>query len=241
MRTWRIRTMAAALAVAALAQGTATATAGRKPADIPVRTYASDTVGNAAFYTIQSDALGAYVNGNDGVVSVLMANVYNNLYNGDWELDASASNVRRLAITLGPENAAGITEAGYTVPPKPPFWGTSLVGARVIDKCTEFGSSLLTMVPGASITCPVLVRWGSYRLDMGAPIEAPESTPGRITCNRADTVGCTDWFIDPVPAVAADGVTTPGAIARLVSIAKNGAVTNLGDFYMTFHFHVTRP
>jgi hypothetical protein len=216
-----------------------------KPADLAVRTVASDVDLLGVPYTIQSDALGAYVNGRDNVVSVLMANVYNNLYNGDWQMDASASSVRRVAITLAPWNAIGATQPGYTIPPNPPFWGTSYEAVRVIDKCTEFGKSVLTMSAGSAITCPLLVRWdagASYRLDMGTPVEAPESTPAYITCNAADALGCADWFIDPIPSMASDGSSTPGlAIARLVRLARNGAATNLGDFYLTYHFHITRP
>lgn len=223
----------------------AAATPPKKPADMPVTTYVSDVDPLGAAYTLQSDGLGAYLNATDGVLSVLMANVYNNLYNGDWEADASGSSVRRVAVTLAPLNAIPSTEAGYTVPPNPPFWGTAMEAVRVIDSCTKYGKNVLTMSPGATMTCPVLVRWdsgGTYRLDMGTPVEAPESTPAQITCNSADAVGCADWFIDPIPSIGADGTTSPGtAIARLVSLARNGAVTNRGDFFMTFHFHVTRP
>ncbi|PYX85686.1 MAG: hypothetical protein DMG68_17495, partial [Acidobacteria bacterium] len=54
---------------------------------------------------------------------------------------------------------------------------------------------------------------------------------------------CNDWFVDPIPVVNADGTTSPGqAIGRLVSFpVHNGAETNDGDFYMTFHVHITRP
>jgi hypothetical protein len=57
-----------------------------------------------------------------------------------------------------------------------------------------------------------------------------------------DARGCTDWYIDPIPVINGDGSVAPGkSIARLVSVARNGNTTNLGDFYMTYHFHITRP
>lgn len=218
-----------------------------RPSDLPVRTSLLDSDANGVPYTLQSDGGGTYVNGAGGVVSVLMANVFNNLYNGDWQLDTSAAATRRVAITLASANAIAAGKPGYTVAPTPPFWGTAFEPARIIDKCTEYNKSVLAMTTGATITCPVLIRWNygasaSYRLDLGAPIEAPESTPAQISCVSADARGCADWYIDPIPTVNADGTVSAGtAIARLVTVAKNGAVANHGDFYMTFHIHVTRP
>lgn len=219
---------------------------GPRPADMPVHSYFLDQDASAVPYTLQSDGLGAYTNGTANVVSVLMANVYNNLYNGDWEMDANASTTRKVGITLSPDNAISAGSPGYTVAPNPPFWGKGLEAARLIDKCTEFNKDVLTMRPGITITCPLGVRWDigslSYRLNMAGESGAPETTPAQISCNSADSIGCSDWYLDPVPVVNADGSVTPGrSIARLVSIARNGSTTNLGDFYMTYHFHITRP
>jgi hypothetical protein len=243
-----VTVMAVALGAMVLGDGILVfAQKGAKASDLPVRSYFLDRDATGASYTLQSDGLGAYANGTGGVVSVLMANVYNNLYNGDWEMDASAATSRRVAITLSSLNAVPSGSPGYTIPPKPPFSGTGFETARLIDKCTEGNKDVLTLRSGDAITCPLLVRWdygsgASYRLDMGTPIEAPESTSAQITCNAVDARGCNDWYIDPIPVVNPDGSVSPGkAIARLVLLAKNGAATNLGDFYMTFHFHVTRP
>jgi hypothetical protein len=224
------------------------AAAGRnKPADLPVHTYFLDRDPSAFSYTLQSDGTGAYVNGVGNIISVLMANVYNNLYNGDWQMDASGSTTRRVGITLSTGNAVPAGSTGYTVPPNPPFWGTGFEPARLIDACTKYNKSVLSMHAASTITCPLVVEWDygtnvSYGLYMGTPVAAPESTAAQISCNGADPGGCNDWYVDPIPVVNADGSVSAGtATARLVSVARNGAVTNLGDFYMTFHFHVTRP
>lgn len=222
---------------------TAAFAASPRPKDIPVHSYFQDWDATNVPYTIQSDGAGAYIDGTGNIVSVLMANVYNNLYNGDWQMDGTASTTRTVAVTLASTNAIPPGDPGYTVPPNPPFWGTRYLPARLIDKCTQYNKSLLTMQPGTTFTCPLLLRWnnpggGFYRLDMGDN----EATPAQISCNSADSLGCNDWYLDPVPVVNPDGSVAPGkAIARLVYSAKNGAITNLGDFYMTFHFHVTRP
>jgi hypothetical protein len=66
----------------------------------------------------------------------------------------------------------------------------------------------------------------------------------QVACNAANSGGCSDWFLDPIPVVNADGSTSPGqARARLdlVDTHGNNNFTNEGDFYVTFHFHVTRP
>jgi hypothetical protein len=211
--------------------------------DIPVHSYFLDVDATGTPYTLQSDGAGGYSNGVANVVSVLTANVFNNLYNGDWVLDTRASSTRTVAITLATSNAVPAGAQGYTVAPDPPFWGTGFEAARLIDTCTEFNKSVLTMTAGATMTCPLVVRWdmggSTYRLDMGF---APESTPAQITCSAMDVGGCKDWFLDPIPVVNADGTVSAGtATARVESVAKNGSITNLGDFYMTFHFHVTRP
>jgi len=63
----------------------------------------------------------------------------------------------------------------------------------------------------------------------------------QVSCNSADSGGCNDWFIDPIPVVNPDGSTSPGkARARLNLDARNQA-TDDGDFYLKFHIHVTRP
>jgi hypothetical protein len=63
----------------------------------------------------------------------------------------------------------------------------------------------------------------------------------QITCNSVDSAGCRDWYVDPIPVVNADASVSPGAtIARLVYADARGT-TNLGDFYMRYHLHLTRP
>ena len=104
-----------------------------------------------------------------------------------------------------------------------------------------------------TIQCPAIFRfnWNSslyYRVYMTgswSTFGAPETTYVQIQCNSLGTNGyCNDWYIDPVPISNGDGTFSPGqAIGRLVAITTRGTgtYTNEGDFYMTFHVHVTRP
>ena len=103
-----------------------------------------------------------------------------------------------------------------------------------------------------TIQCPAIFRfnWNSslyYRVYLTGSWSgsATETTYVQIQCNLLGSDGyCKDWYVDPIPVVNADGTTSPGqAIGRLVGITTRGTdtSTNQGDFYMTFHVHVTRP
>ena len=238
--------------------------AGKPSSDVPVTTYVSDFSGSGASYYIQSDSQpgpvngipGEFDNGHQNVTSVLNANTYNQLPPGDWTLDLLNSSLRSMRLTLNSLNATQPGQPGFTVPPNPPFWGTESLVSRFAEYCTAVGLDMGTMTAvNQTIQCPAIFRFNwnsntSYRLYMtggwSAPGQnAPESSYVQIQCNGVGTDGyCNDWYIDPVPIVNADGTTTPGqAIGRLVAITTRGTgtSTNEGDFYLTFHVHVTRP
>jgi hypothetical protein len=121
------------------------------------------------------------------------------------------------------------------------------------NKCTMDNHDMLTMKPGDKFPCILSIRFPPstsstyYRLEMAGSwtfLNEPETQDVQISCNAADSGGCNDWFIDPVPVVNPDGTTSPGrARARLNLVNTHGSnnLTNEGDFYLTFHFHVTRP
>ena len=221
--------------------------------DIPVTSNLTDfDAGNTAYF-VQSDALGPYGNGLSGATSILVANGYNHIVDGDWRLDLSNSTVRTIRVTFDPANAVQPGDPGYTVPPNPPYWGTRFEAVRMENKCSMDNHDMLTMKPGDKFPCVLVIRFppltssGFYRLDMAATWTSsnePETQNVQISCNSADGGGCNDWFIDPVPVVNPDGSTSPGrarARLNLVNMHGSGTLTDEGDFYLTFHFHVTRP
>jgi hypothetical protein len=244
----RMRTTTAivTMVTAGLTLGSAmTAAAGKtKAVDIPVTSTLQDADPNGAPYTIQSDGAGPYMNGAAGVTSILMANVLNQLYNGDWELLTGPT--RTVLVTLSQENAVPAGNPGYTVPSDPPFWGTGPISGKLMLQCTSINRDMLTMPAGSTMTCPLGVRWdvtktAYYRLNMSGLSGSPETTPAQITCTAANTAGCREWYVDPIPVVNADGSVSAGTtIARLV-YEDTRSTTNLGDFYMRYHFHITRP
>lgn len=220
--------------------------------DIPVTTNLADFDSNNVPYYVQSDALGVYKNGVNNATSILVANGYNHITWGDWRLDLFSSTVRTVRVTFAVENAVQPGDPGYTAPANPPYWGTHFEAVRMENKCSMDNHDMLTMKPGDRFTCIMLIRFPpngdstSYRLEMAGTwtfLNEPETQDVQVACNTADSGGCNDWFIDPVPVVNPDGSTSPGKTrARLDLLGRTGSIVgNEGDFYLTFHFHVTRP
>lgn len=225
----------------------ATAAFAAKPAsDLPVTTYLADYDASNVPYYLQSDGGGAYQNGVAGTISILVANGYNGIVWGDWRLDLLSSNSSRtVAITFATANAVQPGDPGYQAPAKPPYWGTQFFAVRMENKCTFDHRDMLTMKAGDSFPCQMNIRLpndssgGYYNLGMNPALMA-ETNNVHVSCNSADSGGCKDWFIDPIPVVNADGTTSPGRTrARLGYISRKN--TDDGDFYLTFHIHVTRP
>jgi len=65
-----------------------------------------------------------------------------------------------------------------------------------------------------------------------------ETDSVQIVCNATDSAGCKEWTIDPISDP--DYTSNPGKTrARLVDLGNNNQ--DIGDYYMTFHLHATRP
>jgi hypothetical protein len=222
--------------------------AGKPVREIPVTHIISDYDDNNTPYSIQSDGYGPYINGVNKDASILTGANYADriLQNG-----VIGDFIRTVAITFSQENAVRPGDPGYVADPNPPVWGTIYDGVRFMNKCSETNTGFLPMQAGEKKICQMHIRmWplgtnnDYYRLDMGTPGE-DETQRVQITCNAHDSVGCTDWFIDPIPVINEDGSDSPGKTrARLnyiYFIRNRGYMENRGAFYMTFHIHVTRP
>jgi hypothetical protein len=214
-----------------------------KAVDIPITQQIFDTDGSNPYY-IQSDGLGDYTHtlvvgkrSSTGSTSVLMENVCGGLTNGDRLLDQVSDSVRKVKVTLDDTNSIKPGDPNYLVPAV--FSGTITSSARFMNKCTcGAGVSMYAMPANTQIYCPMHVRMYqvNYRLDMGAAGET-ETEFVKIFCNAADSSGCKDWSIDPISNPV--DTTNPGKTrARLVDL---GTGQTLGNYYVTFHVHVTRP
>ncbi len=223
--------------------------------DISVTSYIADINNSGTPYYVQSDGIaglngtrGEYDNGSQGVSSILTANTYNMLPPGDWQLSLLNSTTRTVTLTLTSANAVQTTaNAG-------PLYGTHSYPLKMQDDCTAIGYDPGTMTAGQIVQCPFDINQipsgqagVTYSLAMtGSWASAPESTFVQIQCNTVGANGyCNDWFVDPIPVTNPDGSTSPGtAIARLnehISVHGGTQVVDEGDFYLTFHFHITRP
>jgi hypothetical protein len=216
-----------------------------KAVDIPITQEILDSA-NSIPYNIQSDGLGLYthtlVNGKGrtvtGTNSVLMENVCGGLSNGDRLLETTSDPVRKVKVTLNQADAIQPGDPNYVTPAL--FFGTITSVARFMNKCTcGAGQSMYTMPANTQIYCPMHIRMTSgldYRLEMGAAGE-PETEFVKIFCHATDSSGCKEWSIDPISDP--QHTTNPGKTrARLVDLNTN---QNLGNYYVTFHLHVTRP
>jgi hypothetical protein len=223
----------------------------KSASDLPVTSNLTDYDANNVAYYVQSDAQGAYSNGVSGTTSILVANGYNGITWGDWRLELFASTTRTIRVTFAQANAVQPTDPGYTAPANPPYWGTQFEAVRMETKCSLDHHDMLTMKAGDKFNCDLSIRFPPatpstfYRLEMDPTLlNEPETQQVQVSCNAANSGGCSDWFLDPIPVVNPDGSTSPGrtrARLDLVSTHGTGNLTNEGDFYLTFHFHVTRP
>lgn len=220
--------------------------------NVPVTAYLSDFNAAGVAYSVFSDGGGAYEDGVSGVGSYLVQNGYNHIEWGDWRLDLTNSTSRQVAVTFSTANAVQPGDPGYTAPANPPYWGTKYWYLHMENKCSMNSHDMLTMLPGSKFNCVTLFRFptlsGSkpnssfYRLDMGNFLtDEPEAQEVQVSCNSSNSGGCNDWFIDPIPVVNPDGSTSPGQTRARLSYGNGTTFTNEGDFYLTFHIHVTRP
>jgi hypothetical protein len=213
---------------------------------IPLTTKVTDFDATGVAYDVQSDGLGSYLDNVSVVTTFLTSNGYNHIQYGDWQFDTYSSTVRKVNLSLDTNDAVQPGDPHYTAPANPPFWGSKLVIAHIEDKCTLVNNDMLTMTAGSAFTCPFIIRFPAtsrtdYRIYIARSFTGyAETSDVQVSCNSANSGGCNDWFVDPIAVVNPDGTTSPGkAVGRLELDAKT--VTNEGDFYMTFHIHLTRP
>jgi hypothetical protein len=216
----------------------------KKASDISVTTTVGDVDPNGNHYTISSDGGGSYFNGAEGVISILTANGYNGIANGDWQFNKPTTqrgktvySLRKMGVSLNPADAILPGDPHYTAAANPPFWGTQILNAYSEVKCTALNKSMLTMAVNTAMTCPMIFSFFTtdslqFGLNPASSVNhLPEVTDVQISCNAADSGGCKDWFIEPIGSLQ--------AVGRLVPISDLSI--DDGDFYMRFHIHVTRP
>jgi len=163
-------------------------------------------------------------------------------YHQGWQFDTKSSATRSVGHGFYAGDEIAVNPPLFTVPANPPYLGQQHFPSRLQVECTFVHKSMLAMAANSTITCGMLNDWVvsstvTYGLHMAPEFTgAPETTDIQIVCNAADSVGCNDWTLEPLPQ---------GAIGRLgqqvAGRGNNVTKTDEGDFNVRFLIHVTRP
>ena len=208
--------------------------AGKPASDLPVTTTIEGLgVGASPTLRVQSDQAGAYKNSTN-LESLLQGAL------GDWVLDTLNSPSRRVFIDLrdpvpgsGPNGSDPIAPFEYLQ-----------VKARLIAKCSQFGSDMRTIPGSATIYCPLAIAFDDaagvrYRLAMNSD-NFPEVNLIQITCLATANSKCSQWKIEP-SAMQLNGERKN--VAKLLKVATRPHQTDqdMGDFYLSFAINLTNP
>ncbi len=182
----------------------------------------------------QSDLVGDYTNGVDGVVSRLQGGGIGTGA-GDWELDTSGSSVRAIVVDLRePVDASAV----------PPF-AYAAVHARYISKCHQVTPASIGGMKGLNsiLNCPVIFafKWGgdTYRLIMDRAT-FPETNDLKVTCsevsgNASDpNAPCVAWTMEPSMSDSG-GARNVARLSRQFTVKGKTQSEDRGRFYIRFH------
>jgi hypothetical protein len=178
-----------------------------------------------ALYDIRSDGRGSYASTSDGsVLSIFQG------YGGDWEFSTLGS--RQVPPTRSVTfNFSDPVNAGTV----PPFGIFALAPTRFIVKCGVEGISIPTMVEGQQVAClmatTLVVSEITYKVAMGGDVGTDKVL---VTCVGASSGKCVQWTITPL---------APGGknLGRLYKTGKAGALTPLGEYWLSLSFKVALP
>lgn len=205
--------------------------------DVPVTaTIADSDTAIAPALQIRSDNLGAYLNAST-LTSVIQGI-------GAWVLDSyNPRNSTRRAFLEFSQPIAGSGPNGGNPVAVP----SATYKVRMISKCNLLGTSFLTLAPGASMPCPLHVKFdyngSSYAVQMnpGANPDgnAPETQYATITCvvPSSGAGPCTQWTITPSGA----GNRNVAKLFKYVTSKGTTTAVNQGNFHFSFRIGVTRP
>lgn len=210
---------------------------GKGPSNVNVTSTIADAdTGVAPALQYQSDGLGSYSNASNLTSQIQSV--------GDWVLDMyTVSRATRQVYLDFSQPIAGSGPNGGD----PVVIPSGLYKVRIISKCSLFGNNYLTLAPGATVPCPLHVKFdyngSSWALEMnpihssGDPEGASETNYANVTCvNPASGSGaCVGWKVTP---------SAPTNEARLIHYVVTKGQTqsvNDGDYDIAFSISVTNP
>jgi hypothetical protein len=205
----------------------------------------TSVISDDAAFQIRSDGLGSYVNSN-GLISEIQSGT-----TGDWELDSStpSGGTRRVYLDFSRPVAGSGPNGGAAIAiPSGPY------RFHMISKCHLDGYSFVTIAPGQTVQCPLLVSQlivgtHDYSVLMNPGVTSggaswPETNYSNVTCNS--TAGtCASWTLTP-SGIAPDGSSANVAVLfETVTTTTKGKTTTTivkeGDFYMSYRIDITNP
>jgi len=205
----------------------------------------TSTISTDASFQIKGDGLGSYKNS-----STLISEIQSGT-SGDWELDSSMPTGGTRTVYL---------DFSRPIPGSGPNGGAAVAipsgnyRFHMISKCHLNGNTFLSVAPGQTVQCPLLVSQlvvGShtYSVLMNPGLTSngsswPETSYSNVTCNS--TAGtCASWTLTP-SGTAPDGSTANVAVLiDVVTSTTKGKTTTTdvkqGDFYMSYRIDITNP
>jgi hypothetical protein len=202
-------------------------------------------VSSDAGFQIRGDGLGAYKNSNTLISEIQSGTT------GDWELDSSTptGGTRQIFLDFSRPVAGSGPNGGAPVAIQ-----SGSYRFHMISKCHLDGFSYVTIAPGQTVQCPLLVSQlvvGShtYSVLMNPGITSggaswPETNYTNVKCNS--TAGsCASWTLTP-SGVGPDGAPANVAVLfEVVTTTTKGKTTTTdvkqGDFYMSYRIDITNP
>jgi hypothetical protein len=205
------------------------ANAGKPVSASPLPLVAPDTAVSsellgAGNYSIESDQLGAYLNGG-AVTSIIQAS------SGDWILDVTANSSRAVSVSLNDPVPGSIAQFPAT-----------LLKVRSIAKSSDTTAGGFPAVStfGASVLSPLSFAFTKGGVQYGARMHAvnrPGTDQALLTCTRVDVNSvCDQWTL--VPSGVYDGAAKN--IAYVEKLVKNKWVA-VGYYYLSFNIVVSIP
>jgi hypothetical protein len=213
----------------------------------PVTTVIADNdTGIAAALQIRSDQLGGYTN------SSTLTSIIQSI--GAWELDSyNPRNSTRTVYLDFSQPIAGSGPNGGD----PVAIPSALYKVHAISKCNLYGTSMLTLAPGATMPCPlhfgeVYSGGVKYAVQMNpftsaADTAYPETNYANITCvyPTSGAGPCSHWTITPSGTYVAGNGTqyyrNVGALLKYATSKGKTTVVKEGDFYFSFAIGATNP
>lgn len=198
-----------------------------KPSNAIVQSTIADSDVDTMPYSIQSDLLGTYLNGNASVVSQIQSI-------GDWELDMLSSATRRVNVTFD-DMVAGSNPNNQPTPPN------GYYPVRFITQCNGYGYNLLNLTTvGQSATCGmvVAVNIGADRFSLRFySSNFPGSDNISVVCTATASGKCSGWRTQSPNGTG----KLIAQVQKITTVRGKQVLTDYGKYRFSFDLSFSKP